>query len=907
MDVAQLKASANLIDVAAQYVELRKATQGEYCGPCPFCGGDDRFHVFIDGFFCRPGPGHCGRKGDAIDFIKEIKHVDFKEACVILGGGASSDNAPLKPIAHSANGHTEYVWDEEKRKAELLKSHEQLLQATAKGAQQCMAYLESRGLTLDTIKAFRLGYRAVGLPSTEGKQKELSVAIPWLDPKGHLIAVKYRFIDKHVYLDKDGKEQIDRMTSRGSNKDHAFGWQAIRNTDTLYIVEGEINAMSIWQASTFDVLSVGSMQKMKHLPDEIIEAAKNYKRVVVWSDEREFSEAAAKTLGATVVTTEQDANALLQADKLNDALKQETKIPTLPYDIQDGCIGEWRQRIIKGKSEDYFVPLCNFNAWIVADVAADDGEEITRKIAIAGQLATGQKLPEIEIEADEFEAMKWPVALWGARVSIEPIKNASNLLRAAMQRLSVNMDDRRMLTHTGWTVINGERVFLHANGAIGSKHVNVGLPRNLRNYSLPKDDTIDPVVAMRASIDLQDVAPARVSMPLWASMFLAPLSEIITPVFVVSVEGGSGSLKSSYTAVMLNHYGSGFSEYAMPADWLGTANSLEKLCFHAKDIPLVIDDLRPSTNQNEKRQIDEAVSRITRAAGNRQGRSRLDANSEFRREYVPRGVVLMTAERKALGKSVNSRIITLDVEPGDIDSLMLSQCQAQRHIYSYAMKGYIEWVKQNWNELSTLLPTQAAEIRASNSVLGQHKRLPNATATLYVAFRCGLNYAVEIGAISEDEAKQRLEHCYFSLQTIAENQNDSTEKEDPALKFLVIVASLIGQGKAHLLYRGANDALITVGSVLAEKLGWHDGEHVYLLPGAYNAVCKYATAEGWTFPSDEGTLRKELDRAGYITKKTKDRLTTKQRVPGEGKLPVNVLAISYDKFAEILTELGVDL
>lgn len=590
---------------------------------------------------------------------------------------------------------------------------------------------------------------------------------------------------------------------------------------------------------------------------------------------------------------------------VEEEAEEQTAPSTAPYAVLGGRIGEWRQRTVKGEPEDYFVPLCNFNAWIVADVAADDGEEVSRKIAIAGQLANGALLPEIEIPADEFEAMKWPVAQWGARISIEPIKNANNLLRAAIQRLSTNMADRRTLTHTGWTVVNGQRVFLHAGGAIGGHDVSVKLPRNLSNYRFPVDNAVDQVTAMQESIKLLDVAPARVSMPIWAAMFLGPLSEIITPVFTVNVEGGSGSLKSSYSAVMLNHYGAKFHEYAMPADWLGTVNSLEKLCFHAKDITLIIDDYKPSLDAKENRASGEAVSRIVRAVGNRQGRSRLDQNAEFKREYIPRGVVLMTAEKKAVGKSTLSRIITVDVEPGDIDSKMLAQCQKQRHIYAYAMRGFIEYVAREWDTLNQVLPVQVAEIRAANSGNGHHRRLPNATSILFVAFNCAMSYAVDIGAIEQAAADQRMAHFYEALKDLAEIQNAATENEDPGKRYLTTVGTLIAQGKAYIGVKTGNESLLPLGNMHAEKLGWHDGESVFFLPGAYNAVCKYASAEGQMFPSDENTLRKELDRAGYITKKTGGRLTTKQRQPG-GSV-VNVTAVALERFIEILESLGVDL
>ena len=60
-------------------------------------------------------------------------------------------------------------------------------------------------------------------------------------------------------------------------------------------------------------------------------------------------------------------------------------------------------------------------------------------------------------------------------------------------------------------------------------------------------------------------------------------------------------LKSSYSAVMLNHYGAKFHEYAMPADWLATPNTLEKLCFTPKDVTLIIDDYRPSTDKRKEK------------------------------------------------------------------------------------------------------------------------------------------------------------------------------------------------------------------------------------------------------------------------------------------------------------------
>src|SRR5688572_27910530 len=110
----------------------------------------------------------------------------------------------------------------------------------------------------------------------------------------------------------------------------------------------------------------------------------------------------------------------------------------------------------------------------------------------------------------------------------------------------------------------------------------------------------------------------------------------------------------------------------------------------------------------------------------------------------------------------------------------------------------------------------------------------------------------------------------MALQKIAESQNQATEALDIDVKRIAIISTLRAQDKAHLDAKGNHPENGTpntrIGMQLAEKLGWHDGRTVYLLPGCYNTVCKYASAEGWMLPSDENTLRKELDRGGYLAK-----------------------------------------
>ena len=57
---------------------------GEYAGPCPFCrDGRDRFRVWPekDRYWCR----QCNKSGDSIQYLRDVRSMDFKAAAEVVG------------------------------------------------------------------------------------------------------------------------------------------------------------------------------------------------------------------------------------------------------------------------------------------------------------------------------------------------------------------------------------------------------------------------------------------------------------------------------------------------------------------------------------------------------------------------------------------------------------------------------------------------------------------------------------------------------------------------------------------------------------------------------------------------------------------------------------------------------
>lgn len=75
-----------LLDFVSQDVSLKRVSStsgGEYAGPCPVCGGTDRFHIWPEAgnYWCR----QCQKKGDTIQYLRDVRGLSFRDAARMVG------------------------------------------------------------------------------------------------------------------------------------------------------------------------------------------------------------------------------------------------------------------------------------------------------------------------------------------------------------------------------------------------------------------------------------------------------------------------------------------------------------------------------------------------------------------------------------------------------------------------------------------------------------------------------------------------------------------------------------------------------------------------------------------------------------------------------------------------------
>ncbi len=323
MNAQDINQTYNLLALAERDTKL-KHFGIYYIGPCPFCGGRDRFNFkqTPEGWrwLCRNFT-HANYKSP-IDYIMRRDGLDFKQALQILGGQTSqlAPRAQITATAVPARSWPDSNWQASAWK-EVSAANDALMKS-----QQARDYLTGRGLDQCTWNLFLLGYAMIYDPTL--KQQRPAIVIPWQDGES-ITAIKYRFIDNAP----DGL----RYTAHKGSAPILFGLSAAANDKTLLLVEGEINCMSISQTACYELISgldVFSFGSDTGCNASILQTiANDYQRVIAWADDAEKSSAIQSMLARPALALcspildniKHDANTLLQKGFLGDFLRETIK------------------------------------------------------------------------------------------------------------------------------------------------------------------------------------------------------------------------------------------------------------------------------------------------------------------------------------------------------------------------------------------------------------------------------------------------------------------------------------------------------------------------------------------------------------------------------------------------------
>lgn len=297
------------LSVAQRYgLEPVREGRASYRCQCPVCRVDNMIFVpskigggwrFYSNCACYTQDGYSSGTGENLDFwLRELGAV----------GQAQPDHTqPATPEPTELDS------------AKLRRVHEYTKSRLAGSPAE--QYLLSRGLTVETQAAWRFGY---GYFTIDGTKYD-SITIPWHDQDRHLVGLSHRLInppDKH-----------HKAPWHGGMAGHVVGllcgWHTHESgRDTLIIVEGVLNAPSVYQEchQRANVLTPGTENTDPSAWP--LEAIRKYDHVIVWADKQAVADRWAAAVGGNVTAihspvvngVKMDANEMSQRGVLGDFL-----------------------------------------------------------------------------------------------------------------------------------------------------------------------------------------------------------------------------------------------------------------------------------------------------------------------------------------------------------------------------------------------------------------------------------------------------------------------------------------------------------------------------------------------------------------------------------------------------------
>ena len=254
---------------------------GEYAGPCPSCGGKDRFRCWpVNGgggsYWCR----QCGKGGDLVQFLVDYCRYNYPDAFTAAGRSKPADYRPggyrpvIKQVApvFEPREYEKPVETWQNKALEFVEqAHHDLL-----NYEHAMKYLKTRGLNAQAVKTFHLGWYAGergkncafrprpswGLPKIKNEQTGRDKML-WI-PRGVIIPC---FKKGQIYRIRIRRPKVD-ILKPGDVKYYVMPGSGMDAMDiepdnkVIVIVEAELDAMLISNkaGSIAGVVALGSAQ-----------------------------------------------------------------------------------------------------------------------------------------------------------------------------------------------------------------------------------------------------------------------------------------------------------------------------------------------------------------------------------------------------------------------------------------------------------------------------------------------------------------------------------------------------------------------------------------------------------------------------------------------------------------------
>ena len=336
--------------------------------------------------------------------------------------------------------------------------------------------------------------------------------------------------------------------------------------------------------------------------------------------------------------------------------------------------------------------------------------------------------------------------------------------------------------------------------------------------------------------------------------------------------GETGCRKSTLASIFISYFGD-FNNKDLPSSFKDTANSLEKQGALLRDVITVIDDFHPSISSKEVSLMNATAQHLVRMYGDRTGKSRLDANCNLKKAYIPQGNAMETGEDLPnIGQSGLSRLLIVELNKDSISIDILSYIQKNKIHLLHFMRKYIKWIIPRIDDIQETILEKFTNLRENLTFDGSiHGRISESISHLQIGIDMFCEFVAEITEELPVKVQEMKENSLYIFKELAKNQSKFLNSCDPVNMFIAGFTALLSSQKLKINRCEATEdtqnikynALIWFDKTTI--IGYADDEYYYLIFGeAYSKVREFFEKQGECFPIGKDMLLKSLRKRNYI-------------------------------------------
>lgn len=435
-------------------------------------------------------------------------------------------------------------------------------------------------------------------------------------------------------------------------------------------------------------------------------------------------------------------------------------------------------------------------------------------------------------------------------------------------------------THTGWTVSDtGERAFLNGNYSVTAKGLvsdySVELDPDFQHFQFyPVEVATD--TCFESVIDgLRKAIPETVSIPMLAYIFMTPLNDMLRskgkePGFSLYLIGKTGSYKSSISKLLLCFFGKFSYADTAPMTFLDTQNAIGRKMAVGADLPLLLDDRRPTNNTADKLKYEGIEKFVSSAIGDRAARGRLNADGTAKQSYPARSNLIVTAEEAFvnIGSSSIARSVSVELQPDTVNFVELQKLQDVPEHFNKVMQLYIQWIIEHYSQIDARSSDLLKEYREVFSDAG-HARLATAFSQLLFGYTMFLLFLKDHGKVSDAVIEPMITAAKTVFLEMCDKQSKKVEDEKPTLLFTELLKEMLETKRVTVSdlrkVKTVGDDVVNHPIIGKGHIGYRDDNFFYLIPQeVYTQVYKFYGESGYTFPASKTSLWKMFVDEGKI-------------------------------------------